>query len=125
MRIPAVAAGSLMPIGTPRNGASPGVRRLPRAVASAVVVANRDERIQLGIEPLDPLEVGLDELHGGDLALADSRACSAAEMGEREVQAPSSHRASGSGLVGADRDAMARAGIEPATPRFSAVCSTD
>ena len=67
-----------------------------------------DERVQLGIEPLDSLEVELGELDRGDVSVPDEPSL----LGRREERELS---------VGHE---MARAGLEPATPRFSAVCST-
>ena len=43
-----------------------GSRRRPRLLG-----ADGDEGVQLGVEPLDPAEVQLDQLRGGDLAAPD------------------------------------------------------
>ena len=65
VRMPAVAVRSLIAIGTPRNGARPPSVRRPR-FGERFLAPDGDERIQLGIDPRDPLEVELGELDGGD-----------------------------------------------------------
>ena len=64
--MPAVSFRSLIGSGTPRNGPSArlAAQRAPRR-------ADGDEGVQLRVEPLDPLEVQLDELGRRDLAAAD------------------------------------------------------
>ncbi len=127
VRMPAVGVRSLIAIGTPRNGAAlaGGVGR-PRVV-DRLFATNGDERVQLGIDPCDPLQVELGELDRGDVPLPDEpRLLGRRE--EREVGAGLGDRhlaRSGHEWCAARARRVARAGIEPATPRFSAVCSTD
>ena len=80
MRIPAVVSRSLSAIGTPWNGASAGAPAFSLRLGERLLGADRHERAELRIEPLDPLEVGLDELDRRDLALPDE----ARLLGRRE-----------------------------------------
>ena len=63
--MPAVSCRSLIGEG---HAAKRPVRRLRR---DRLLAADGDERVQLGIEPLDPPEVELDELARGHLSAAD------------------------------------------------------
>ena len=93
VRIPAVVSRSLSEIGTPWNGASAGSSAFARASASASLAADRHEGAQLGVQPLDPLEVELDQLDRRDLALPDEPACSVAGRKASSIPATVSGRA--------------------------------
>ena len=67
--MPAVSFRSLIGSGTPRNG--PSGQLAARAAARGLLGADGHVGVQLGVEPLDPLQVGLDELDRRDLAAPD------------------------------------------------------
>ena len=71
MRVPAVVSRSLSEIGTPWNGASAGSSAFACASASASSPRTVTYAPSCGIEPLDPLQVELDELDRRDLPLPD------------------------------------------------------
>ena len=69
MRMPAVAARSLIAIGTPRNGPSPEPESMRAGSRERLLGADRDEGVEQRVEPLDPLErQRATSSDGGDLA---------------------------------------------------------
>ena len=77
VRMPAVSLRSLIEIGTPRNGGrSPPPRRrasASRAATARLIGRDRQERVELRVEPLDARECRLDQLCGRHVTAPDAR----------------------------------------------------
>ena len=84
---PVTSVSSLMATGTPSSGrSSPPLTRAAAWSASIRARSGVDgpEGVELRVDPLDALEVDVDELPGGDLAASDELGL-AVQAGEGEV----------------------------------------